>query len=151
MACFYFTTVVYAAFSEYNLYNCCTYSINFRAKPVTSTVCVPCRCCTPHKEHTEAHNNYTDVVHIRGIVKNVKLWVQIFSTLFDMLIQISSINMFYLKMWVLYTGSFIYIGTHSFNLTCSHDRYPSNFKTTFICYYKELSFEVYNFFLSQQA
>ena len=49
------------------------------------------------------------------------------------------------------TGSSIYIGTHSFNLTCSHDRYPSNFKTTFICYYTELSFEVYNFFLSQQA
>ena len=58
-------------------------------------------------------------------------------------------HFFTLSLWI--TGSSIYIGTHSFNLTCSHDRYPSNFKTTFICYYTELSFEVYNFFLSQQA
>ena len=49
------------------------------------------------------------------------------------------------------TGCAIKIGTHSFNLTCSHDTYPSNFKTTFICYYTELSFEVYNFLLGQLA
>ena len=47
------------------------------------------------------------------------------------------------------TGCAIKNGTHSFNHKCSHDRNPSNFKTTFICYYTELSFEVYNSFLGQ--
>ena len=50
-----------------------------------------------------------------------------------------------------YTGCAIKNGTHSFNHTCSHDRNPSNFKTTFICFYIELSFEVYNSFLGQLA
>ena len=48
-------------------------------------------------------------------------------------------------------GCAIKIGTHSFDLTCSQDRYSSNFKTKFICYYAELSFEVYNSFLGQLA
>ena len=47
------------------------------------------------------------------------------------------------------TGWAIKNGTHSFNQTCSHFRYPSNFKTTFIFYYTELSFEVCNSFLGQ--
>ena len=41
------------------------------------------------------------------------------------------------------TGCAIKNGTHSFNQPCSHDRNPCNFKITFICYYTELSFEVY--------
>ena len=49
------------------------------------------------------------------------------------------------------TGSSIYMWTHSFNLTCSHERSPSNFKTSFICYYTEFYFEVYNSFLGQLA
>ena len=49
------------------------------------------------------------------------------------------------------TGWSIKNGSHSFNHTCSHDRNPSNFKTVFICYYTELSFEVYNAFLGQLA
>ena len=49
------------------------------------------------------------------------------------------------------TGWPIKIHPNSFNLTCSHDRNTSNFKTAFICYYTELSFEVYNFFLGQLA
>ena len=50
-----------------------------------------------------------------------------------------------------HTGCTIKNWTHSFNHTCSHGRNAFNFKSTFICYYTELSFEVYNFFLSQQA
>ena len=50
-----------------------------------------------------------------------------------------------------YTGCAIKNWWHSFNHTCSHDRNPSNFKTAFICYYTELSFEVYNFLLGQLA
>ena len=47
------------------------------------------------------------------------------------------------------TGLPIKICSHSFNLTCSHDRDPSNLKTSFICLYTELSFIVYNSFLRQ--
>ena len=50
-----------------------------------------------------------------------------------------------------HTGCSIKIQSHSFNHTCSQDRNPSNFKTTFICYYTELSFEVYTSFLGQLA
>ena len=51
----------------------------------------------------------------------------------------------------LFTGCAIKIGTQSFDLTRSCDRYPSNFKITSICYYTELPFEVYNSFLGQLA
>ena len=50
-----------------------------------------------------------------------------------------------------YTGWAIKNGSHCFNLTCSHDRKTSNFKTTFIFYHTELSFEVYDSFLGQLA
>ena len=49
------------------------------------------------------------------------------------------------------TGCAIKNWSQSFNLKCSHDRNPSNFKNTFICYYTELSFEVYTSFLGQLA
>ena len=49
------------------------------------------------------------------------------------------------------TGCAIKNGTHSFNYTPSHDRNLSNLKLTFICFYTELSFEVYNSCLGQLA
>ena len=49
------------------------------------------------------------------------------------------------------TGCAIKNWSHTFNHTCSHDRNPSNFKSAFICYLSELSFEVYNSFLGQLA
>ena len=49
------------------------------------------------------------------------------------------------------TGCAIKNGTHCFNQTYSQDRNVCNFKTTFICYYTELSFEVYDAFLGQLA
>ena len=52
---------------------------------------------------------------------------------------------------VICTGWPIKIRRHSFNHPCSHDRNTSNFKTIFIYYYTELSFEVYNSFLGQLA
>ena len=64
---------------------------------------------------------------------------------------IASTPLLYVSYLIVSTGCAIKNWSHSFNHTCSHDRNPSNFKTTFICYYTELSFEVYNFFLSQQA
>ena len=51
----------------------------------------------------------------------------------------------------LHTGWTIKNWSHSFNHICSHDRNPSNFKSTFICYNTELSFEVYDSFLGQRA
>ena len=51
----------------------------------------------------------------------------------------------------IHTGSAIKNWTHSFNQTCSHDRNPFNFKTKFICFYIELSFEVHNSFLGPLA
>ena len=41
---------------------------------------------------------------------------------------------------LLLTGWTIKIGTHSFDLSCSHDRNPPNFNTKFLFYYTELSF-----------
>ena len=49
-------------------------------------------------------------------------------------------------MKLVHTGCSIKIRPYSFNHTCSHDKNPSNFKTALICYYTELSFEVYKFF-----
>ena len=49
------------------------------------------------------------------------------------------------------TGSAIKNRTHYLNHACSHDRNPSNFKSTFRYYHTELSFEVYNIFLDQLA
>ena len=49
------------------------------------------------------------------------------------------------------TGCAIKIWMHYFNLTESNDRNSSNFITTFIYYYTELSFQVYNSFLGQLA
>ena len=50
-----------------------------------------------------------------------------------------------------YTGCAIKNWSHTFNHTCSNDRNPSNFKTNFICYYTELSYDVYNSSLGQLA
>ena len=51
----------------------------------------------------------------------------------------------------MFTGCAIKNWSHTFNHTCSHARNPFNFKSAFICYLSELSFEVYNFFLGQLA
>ena len=45
------------------------------------------------------------------------------------------------------TGCAIKNWSPSLYHTYSNDRNPFNFKTTFICYYSELSFEVYSSFL----
>ena len=50
-----------------------------------------------------------------------------------------------------FTGYTIKNWTHYFNHKCSHDRNTSNVKNTFNYYYKEVSFEVYNFSLCQLA
>ena len=50
-----------------------------------------------------------------------------------------------------FTGCAIKNGTHSFDYKCSYDRNPSNFKTKFIFYWTEPSFEVYNSLLGQLA
>ena len=52
---------------------------------------------------------------------------------------------------VYHTGCSIKIQSHYSNHTSSHKRNTSKFKTTFIYYYIELSFEVYNSFLGQLA
>ena len=50
-----------------------------------------------------------------------------------------------------FTGCAIKNWTHTLNYACSHNRNPSNFKTTIIYYYTELSFEVYNTFLGHPS
>ena len=53
------------------------------------------------------------------------------------------------KILNIYTGCSIKIQSHYFNHISSHKRNTSKFKTKFIYYYIELSFEVYNTFLGQ--
>ena len=58
-------------------------------------------------------------------------------------------SMFMKRNEVTFTGCSIKIQLHYFNLTSSHKRSTSKFKTTFIYYYIGLSFELYNSFLGQ--
>ena len=86
------------------------------------------------------------------------MWVQIVQALIQSSLQFSLncskfVESVQQKVYLTYvcTGCAIKIGTHYFNLSGSHDVNSSNFIATFIYFFTELSFEVYNSFLGPLA
>ena len=104
--------------------------------------------CLSIKNCTIAKNCVHDTTRVQCLIEKIKSLSKTHYKIFKIEVSWIVKNT---KFVFRHTGCDLKNWTHSFNHKCSHDRNPSNFRNSFICYHAELSFEVYNSFLGQLA